>query len=400
LDSTSESLLRPRNGDRAEVTSVELFFDLVFVITVTQISHALLANMTWLGALEAGLMLVATWWAWIDTAWVTNWLDPQRWPVRVMLFALMAIGLVMTSSVPKAFGDRGLSFALSFVAFQLGRTIFSLWAMRSDPTLSLNFRRLLAWYSFSSLFWAAGGFAEGELRLGLWIVAVILENVGPAMGFWLPRLGRSDTRQWTIDGEHMAERSGLFVMIALGESLFATGIGFTELEWTPDVVLALVALLLQTIAMWSIYFGQHARLASDAIARSSNPGAVARRAYTYVPILLNAGIIVSAVGDDLTIAHPDGDIETASALVLIGGPLLFLVGALLFKIAVFARWSWPRVIGLVALIVLSPVAGALTHLALSALTTAVMVALAIYEAFWFARHPEGSSEDVPISFQE
>jgi low temperature requirement protein LtrA len=382
-------LLRERRpGRHAEVTSVELFFDLVFVITVTQISHALLEDLSWGGALRAGMLLLTIWWAWIDTAWITNWLDPDKPLVRVLLFILMAVGLVIASALPEAFGERGLAFAVSFVVFQLGRTAFMLWAVRHDASLTRNFVRIGIWYAASALFWLAGGFAEGDVRLYLWLIAVVLDAISPSVNFWVPGLGRSDTHEWTIDGGLMAERSGLFVMIALGESVLVTGTGFTQLAWTPSLILGMAVSLLQSIAMWWIYFGQHAGAARQAIARSDNPGSVARFAYTYVPILLVAGIVVSAVGDELVLSHPDGHLETAVALVLIGGPALFLVGAVLFKLAVFGYWSIPRLAGLALTLALYPVAHGLTPLLLSSATTAIMLALATWEVVDIARHPE------------
>jgi low temperature requirement protein LtrA len=383
------SLLRRRDGrHQAEVTSVELFFDLVFVIAVTQVSHALLAHLTWLGALEAAILLVAVWWAWIDTAWITNWLDPHKLIVRLMLFVLMGIGLVMSSSLPEAFGDRGIAFAVAFVTFQLGRTIFMMWAVRNEPVLTSNFVRIIIWYAVSAVIWLIGAFLEGEARLYVWLLAVTLDTISAAIAFWVPGLGRADTRDWKIDGGLMAERAGLFIMIALGESILATGVGFTKLEWTPDVILAMAVSLLQAIAMWVVYFGQHARLAAGAISKSADPGAIARVAYTYVPILLVAGIIVAAVGDELAIEHPSGHIENATALVLIGGPALFLLGAALFKLAVFGSWSGARLVGLVALAALYPFTPAMTPVLLSAATTAIIVLVAAYEMVWLARHPD------------
>ena len=395
----ASTLLRDRNsGHRAEVTSVELFFDLVFVIAVTQVSHALVEHLTWLGALEAAIMLLAIWWAWIDTAWITNWLDPHKALVRLMLFVLMALGLVLSSSLPEAFGERGLAFAIAFVVFQLGRTIFMLWAARHEAELRRNFVRILIWYTLSAAFWLAGGFAADELRLILWLIAVGLDCLSPAVGFWVPGLGRSGTREWNIDGGHIAERSGLFVLIALGESVLVTGIGFTELEWSSDVIMAMAISLAGSIAIWTIYFGQHAEAASDAIEKADDPGRVARVAYTYVPVVLVAGIIVTAVGDELVLHHPAGHMEPATVVVLIGGPALFLVGAALFKLSVFRTWPIPRLIGLAATLALWPVASSLTPLILSAATTLILVAIAAYELVWLSRHPE-VLEDVVIEEQ-
>jgi low temperature requirement protein LtrA len=395
----AKTLLRRRNGRRAEVTSVELFFDLVFVIAVTQISHALLEHMSWRGALEAALLLAAIWWAWIDTAWITNWLDPARLPVRLMLFVLMAIGLVITSSLPEAFGERGLSFALAFAVFQMGRTLFALWAMRHDRGLFVNFERITIWYAVSAALWVIGGVAQGDTRLAVWLVALAIDTAGPALGFVVPGLGRADTREWSVDGAHMAERSGLFVLIALGESVLATGIGFTGLVWTQEVVLAMGASLLQAIAIWSIYFGEHAERASRTIAHSADPGRLARVAYTYVPILIVAGIIVSAVGDELTLAHPSGPTEWATALILVGGPALFLLGATLFKLAVFGLWPWPRLVGLAILLVLLAFGTSLSPLLLSLATTLILASIGIYEQLLLSRLP-AASDDVPLVLDE
>lgn len=385
----ADSLLRRRrNGHRAEVTSVELFFDLVFVITITQISNALLAHLTWLGALEALMLLMIVWWAWIYTAWVTNWLDPQKLPVRLMLFVLMAVGLVFSSSLPEAFGERGLYFALAFVVFQLGRTLFMLWAVRGDESLRQNFTRIAVWIIGTGVLWIAGGLAEGELRLGLWLLALVLDYLSPALSFRVPGLGKSTTADWNVDGGHMAERAGLFVMIALGESVLATGVGFTELEWTTDVVLAMAVSLLQSIAFWWLYFGQHAEHASHVIETAEDPGRLARQAYTYAPILLIAGIVVSAVGDEMALSHPSGHMEMPTILVLVGGPALFLAGAVLFKLSVFGVWSISRLAGLAALLVAFASAGALTALQLSAATTLIVVLVALWETIDVARHPE------------
>jgi len=197
----------------------------------------------------------------------------------------------------------------------------------------------------------------------------------------------------------MAERSGLFILIALGESVLATGIGFTELAWTPEIVLAMGASLLQAIAIWSIYFGEHAERASHAIAHSSDPGRLARVAYTYVPILIVAGIIVSAVGDELTLAHPSGVTDWAVALVLVGGPGLFLLGATLFKRAVFGIWPWPRIIGLAAFIAVLAAALSFTPLILSIATTLILVAVGLYEMLLLRRLPS-VAEDVPLALDD
>jgi low temperature requirement protein LtrA len=158
------SLLRDRSrSDSAKVTMVELFFDLVFVFAVTQLSHTLLANLTLVGVLQVSLLLLAVWWVWIYTSWVTNWLDPDRVPVRLCLFVMMLAGLLLSVSIPRAFADRGLLLAGVYVFMQVGRTLFFLWAVRGAPRgMVRNFQRIAAWLILSGVFWIAGGLVAGS----------------------------------------------------------------------------------------------------------------------------------------------------------------------------------------------------------------------------------------------
>jgi low temperature requirement protein LtrA len=373
-------MLRDRaSGGHARVTYVELFFDLVFVFAVTQLSHGLLAHPSLLGLVETGLLLMAVWWAWIFTAWVTNWLDPERAPVRIMLFAAMVVGMVMTMSIPKAFGDRGLVFALTFVAIQLGRSLFTAWAMRDHPFQSRNFIRISAWFAASGVLWIAGGLMEGGARLALWGGALALEYVSPALGFWVPGLGRARAEQWDVEGGHLAERCALFTIIALGESILVMGATTATLAWTPMVVAAFLASFAGSLAMWWIYFSFTAEAASEAISHAEDPGRVAREAYTYIHLLPIAGVIVTAVADEWTIHHPVGHTDLKTALALIGGPFLFLLGGVLFKRAVFRAWARAQVVGLLALAALAPVSLAVSPLVLSLATTAILLGVSVRE---------------------
>jgi low temperature requirement protein LtrA len=374
-------MLRDRDGGgHARVTYVELFFDLVFVFAVTQLSHGLLAHPTLQGVVETGLLLLAVWWAWIYTAWVTNWLDPERTPVRIMLFVGMAVGMLLTMSIPQAFGARGLTFAAAFVTIQLGRSLFTLWAMRDDASQRRNFQRISAWLAASGVLWIAGGFAEGPWRLALWGVAIALEYVSPALGFWTPGLGRTEASEWNVEGGHLAERCALFTIIALGESILVMGATTAGLVWTPTVIAAFLAAFAGSLAMWWIYFAFTAEAASEAISHAPDPGRVARVAYTYSHLLPIAGIIVTAVGDEWVIHHPLGHTDLKTAAALIGGPFLFVLGGLLFKRAVFRLWSPSRGVGLLALAALAPISLAVSPLALSAATTLVLVGVSVWES--------------------
>lgn len=375
------SLMRVRReGEHAKVGFVELFFDLVFVFAITQVSHLLLAHLTPLGTLEAAILLAAVWWVWIDTSWITNWLDVERGPVRLMLFALMAAGLIMSTSLPEAFGDKGLVFACAFAAMQVGRSLFTLWAVRRSAVQKANFQRISAWALLGAVFWISGGLAEGQTRLLIWLIALLLEFTAPAVAFFVPGLGRSSTMDWDVEGAHLAERVGLFVIICLGESIIVTGATFADLAWTGPVVTAFVSALIAAIAMWWLFFSEAHEAASETFVHAADPGAVARRAYTYCPIIVVAGIVVTAVGDELTLAHPLGATATATAAVLIGGPLLFLLGTSLSILAVWGKFAWPRVAGMAALGLAAAASPLLTPVALSTISTTVLVLVAMWES--------------------
>src|SRR5262245_12069331 len=316
------SLLRSR-ASHARVTYVELFFDLVFVFAVTQLSHLLLAHLTPAGALQTLFLLLAVWWSWIYTCWWTNWLDPDRPAVRTMMFVLMLAGMLLSAAIPNAFGHEGLLFAGAYVFMHLARAFFMLAALRGrDEGNFRNFCRIVCWLLLSSAFWIAGSLVEEGTRVALWVVALGVEGVAPTVGFFVPGLGRSTTADWRIDGAHMAERCALFVIIALGESILVTGATAAANPATLANSSAFVLAFLGTVAMWWIYFNIGAERGSRTFAGAEDPGRIARAVYTYFHIPIVAGIVVCAVADELVIAHPGGDVDTATAVVLLGGPAL------------------------------------------------------------------------------
>jgi low temperature requirement protein LtrA len=396
----SVNQLRVRHGhDHHRVTFVELFFDLVFVFAVTQLSHGLLKHLTPLGAVQTGLLMVAMWWAWIDTAWITNWLDPRRPAVRMMLFGLMLAGLVMSSSIPRAFEDRALSFALAYVAMHIGRNLFMLWCLKlHDPGNYRNFLRITTWHAAAAPFWILGCFvSEPTSHLGLWALAVGIESIAPIAGYWVPGLGRSRTADWAVEGAHMAERCGLFVIIALGESILITGASFADLAWTTQTVAAFVVSFVGSVAMWTVYFNIGAERSSHVIATSDDPGALARSGYTYLHILIVGGIIVVAVADELVLRHPgghDGHTNISTAAAIIGGPLLYLIGNALFKRLSAPNLPLSHLVGIGLLALLAPAALIATPLALSAGATAILIVVAAWE--WLSLRGAATVADPPF----
>jgi low temperature requirement protein LtrA len=365
----------------SRVTYAELFFDLVFVFAVTQISHTLLGRLTPLGLAQTTLLFLAVWWVWVYTSWITNWLNPELTPVRILLFSLMLGGLVLSTSIPQAFESRGLWFAVAYAAMQVGKTVF-LWLVtpRSRTLARMNAIRITAWLSASAIFWIAGGFAEGNARLLLWAMALAIEYLSAAVRFWIPKYGASQVADWVVEGGHMAERCAGFIIIALGESIVVIGATFAELAWTLETVGAFASAFIGSLAMWWIYFHKGAEAGSEQISRSSEPGRLARLAYTYLHMPIVAGIILSAVADELVLKHPAGHSGLETVLSAIGGPLLFLIGTILFKLTIRGFLQLSHGAGIVALGVLAWFAGDLTPLTLSILTTAIMIVAAAWES--------------------
>lgn len=384
-------LLRHRDGHHARVTYEELFFDLVYVFAVTQLSHELLHNLTAFGVVETLILWFAVWLGWQYTCWVTNWFDPETPRIRGMMFATMLLGLVMAASIPMAFSDRGLMFAGAYVAMQVGRTAFIALQLPARHPLAPNYRRMLGWVSISAVFWIAGALAQHEKRALLWLVAVLCEYVSPMFGFVLPGMGRSRTQEWTIEGGHLAERCQLFVIVALGETVLASGATLADaISWDVPVVLALLATFVGTLAMWWLYFGTSSKDATAAITRSDDPGRIGAY-FHYIHAILIAGVVASAVGNDLVLAHPHAYPATAQVAVLLAGPAIYLLGSAIYKRVVYGALPVSHLAGVLMLVALVPVAFIADLLVLGWLTTVVVLVV----SFWEGRLPGARRRRVP-----
>ena len=372
----SPTVLRRRDAE-PPVTTMELFFDVVYVFAVTQLSHTLIEHLTPRGAIETLVLFAGVWWAWNLTAWATNWVDPNQLPVRVLMIVLMLLSLVMSAAIPQAFEGQGLAFAGAYVAIQVVRGGFMTWAFRGE-IMGRNFAQLLAWNVLGGMAWVAGGVAEGDARLALWALAVAIDYGGPLVGFAVPGVGRTAMSDWSLSPGHLAERCQLVVIIALGESILITGQGFSELERSPAVVAAFVLAFLGSAALWWLYFARHAEAARERISRSDDPARLGRGGYTYAHALMVAGVIVTAVGDELVIAHPSGGADAATILTVLGGPAIYALGLILFTVSTggldrFERFAAFASCGLLAALgIASP---ALSPLGLMAGVVVVLYAL-------------------------
>ena len=376
-----ESWLRVKGGkSESKVSFIELFFDLVFVFSISQLSHALAGHFTPLGALEAIMLVFAVWWVWVFTAWVTNWLDPERMPVRIMLLVLMFAGLVLSASIPDAFGEKAIFFAGAYVFMQVGRSLFAAYVLRGvNPGNYRNFLRISSWLILSGIFWIAGAILGGEAQVVLWLVALVIEYASPALGFRVPGLGKSTIEDWDVSGAHLAERCALFIIICLGEAVLLAGRTFAEEPLSLLMIAVFIIAFVGTVVMWWIYFQFGHERAAHRIEHDDTPGGLARQAFTYAHILILAGIILSVVGDEFLFAHARDQADLHTAAAILGGPAVFLIGNLWFKGATTGRPPLSHLAGLAGLALLLLTLPMVVVYQLGILATAVLIVVAIWE---------------------
>ena len=385
MTTESRSRLFRIREEGAVVTNIELFFDLVFVFAITQLSHHLRAHRTLIGAAETLILFLAVWWLWIYTCWATNWLDPERNTVRVMLLAMMMGGLALSAALPGAFVHSGPLFATAYVVMQLCRTLLIAWWSRGhNPARARNFIRIAFYFLLSSPLWLAGALTGAETRLLLWAGALAIEYAGPFLFFRTPLIGPSSTADWDISGSHMAERCSLFIIIALGEAVLVTGATFAGLAPTTATIAAFAVSFTGSAAMWWVYFDTGAKRGGEAIESDADTGRLARDAYTYFHMPIVAGVVVTAVADEQMLTHPVGHhADLPYILAACGGPFLFLLGNLAFKWVTAGR-RWPpfsHIVGITLLLAAGFVSLALhwTPLAVGVAATAALIATAAWE---------------------
>ncbi len=367
--------LRQRTDQEQRATNLELFFDLVFVFAVTQLSHLLGAHLTWAGAAQTALLLLVTWWAWVYTTWMTNWFDPDSPVVRCLLIAVMLASLAMAIAIPHAFGDRALMFALGYGFLQVVRNAFVVWATDRQSQLHGAFIRILLWSIVVALLWIAGALLDDGARNAVWALALVIDYAGPAAGYWVPAVGRSPAGEWEIEGSHFAERFQLFIIIALGDSIVVAGTTASNLHIDAARGAAVAVAFLTSAAMWWLYFDYVATIAQRRLATSNESGALARDAYTYIHILMVAGIILAAVGDAVLITRPTETATAAELVTLAGGPALYLAGHVAFRRRMAGSWSGKRISATIALVAAGLLGTVMPVLACATLILAILVVL-------------------------
>jgi low temperature requirement protein LtrA len=368
------SLVRPREVARA-VTPLELFFDLVYVFTVSQLAHNLFEHVDARGMIETLVLTLAVMYAWFMTVWTSNWLDGDRQPVRLLLLGLMFASLLMSTSVSEAFGDRAGLFVIGYLAIQVGRTAFAVRAFRGHR-LHAHFVNALAWEVGTAPIWIAGIAVDGDARLALWAAAVLVTYGGVIAGHPLPGRGSPFSSDSQIYAEHLLERFRLFFLIALGETVLTIGNAFAGQPLRADRLLVLAVAFAGTVALWWCYFHR----AEDIGLRAAEGAADASRIVglgNYTLILMVIGIIAIAVGDELAIVNPHDPNTLDTAVLIFGGPAIFLLAQLGYMRRATGSIPRSRLIACFALVVLAAATAPLGLLAAVTASSATLLAVAV-----------------------
>ena len=370
-----------------QVTPLELFFDLVFVFAITQVTSLLAHHPTWGGVLRGMLVLVALWWAWTAYAWLTSTMDVDEGGVRLAMLASMGAMLFAALAVPGAFTHDAVLFGVSYLLVRILHIVLYAIAGRDDPDLLGAVLRFAPTAILGASLIVVAGFLHGDDRIAVWIVALAIDYVGPAV------IGAG--RGWRIAPEHFAERHGLIILIALGESIVALGVG-AGFDLVAKVIVAAALGLVVVSALWWLYFDVAAIFARGRLTQASGvaQAKLARDAYSYLHLPMVAGIVLFAFGLKTTLGHISDELGTVPAVGLCGGAALYLLGHVASLWRSTGRIFRRRTIAGIVLLALIPAAISIPALWAVALVSATCSLVVAYEAIHHresrarVRHPE------------
>jgi low temperature requirement protein LtrA len=360
----------PREGER--VTPLELFFDLVFVLAITECTSLMSHDPTWSGLIQGLLVLGVLWWAWAGYAWLTSVIDPEAGGIRLVFFAAMASMLIAAICVPEAFGDLALVFALSIGFFRVAHIALFMIASAESPDLRRSTTALAVSTAIAVTLLAAASAFDGIPQAALWVLALALDFGGPYF---------FGVEGWQLVPGHFAERHGLIVIIALGESIVEIGVGAAG---HLDLGIGVAAVLGVGVAaaMWWVYFDVVALVSARRLG-DAEPGreqnALARDSYSYIHLFLVAGIVVTAFGLKATIAHTGEHLAWVTSFALLGGIAIYLLGLVAFRYRQKRTWNRNKLITAAVLVLLIPLGTVIPALATLAIGTALLALLVAFE---------------------
>jgi low temperature requirement protein LtrA len=368
----AEALVR-RPGGPQRATLLELLFDLVFVAAIALSSTTLAGDISWHGVVRVALPLAAVWWVWSITALTTDFYDPQRPQIQVVIVSAMLGAMMLAASVPEALGERALVFAGTYVAVHIGRGII-LVASLGGTLAQVRAARFAIWFMVSGVAWLAGALAGERLRAVLWALALLVDYVSAGFRYPVPWLGRVPLDQYGKAGEHLGERYQQFMILALGDLILVPTIRYSQTEPSAARTTAFLVTFAEALLLWQIYVYRAGSLLLTVVNR--RPGRVVRWA-PYTHVLMVAGIVATAAGSDLVVGRPTGRTPTGWVALIAGGSMLFLIGRTTFEYQFYSRVSWTRFAFMGLLLGLSPVLRMLPPFLVAIAVASVLAGIAL-----------------------
>ncbi len=343
-------------NNETNITPIELFFALITLFAFTQLSHNLFLHLTLHGILQTGVMWFAVWLVWQNTFWITDFVDLKKLPVNLLLFGIMLVSVLMASVISTAFNYNGLIFALCYVTMQSSRTLIVL-LFAANKHESPYFRRRIGWLCLCAGFWILGGFSESDYRLAYWALAVSIECIA-------------------INTVQLKWRYQSLIIVALSGALFAAGLSVSNtLFLSPETIVAFIVVFSGSLAMWWLY--------SET---SSKEISLKRETYLqYIHVILIAGIICFAVAGELMISDPSAHLKTFSLIAMVAGPSLYLIGNALFKMNIYHHFPISHLLGILAFILLVPLAEYTDTLRVGGIIVMILLIIAMWERSLFLK---------------
>ncbi len=350
-------------------SAIELFFTLITLFAITQLSHTLFLHLNYHGMLQTGVLWLAVWLSWRSTTEFFSCFDLHKLSVRLITFGIILVSVLMASMIPTAFNYNGLIFALCYVSIQVGRTLVVLLLLGNNHELALYFRRMILWLCISTIFWILGGLAESEHRLAYWAFAVSIECIAPLFG-------PSISSERISEDDHLGNRYQLLMIVAFGAALFEAGLTVSNtLFLNLTTIIGFIVACLGTLAMWWLYF--------ESIIKDFNEDT--RSLLPYIHVILIVGIIGFTVAGELMISDATNHLKTPSLVVLVTGPIIFLIGNAILKMKTYHHIPFSHLMGILTLVLLVPFADYADTLRIGEIIVTILVMIALMERFTIHR---------------
>ncbi|MBM0276564.1 low temperature requirement protein A [Micromonospora tarensis] len=380
-----------RSGEPAYPTFLELFFDLVYIFIFSRLAASLAGNLTLRGAAQTAVLLLAAWWVWVLTAWLTDLFNPRLPLIQATTLLVMLGTLLMAIATPHAFGRYGWLFVAAYFGIHLVRDAVLIPGTRVNPPIQARSIRVFFWFGITVTPWVAGVFVDGTARLLLWSLAVAVDLGSARVGWPTPRLGRTELASQIFTGVHLSERHREIFIVALGELILTTGTGLAGSGFTAGAVAASAVAFVSAVLLFQLYFQRVQRiLAPPSVVTVERVRSGTSTSYSH--LVMVAGVVLISTSTSLVIDRPFGRAPVELVVATLGGPVLFLLGSVLFDAVVTGRTLWSRVLAIVALgALMAPGTRLLPPLAVLVLATVVLLITLVGEGLAARNRPVGAA---------